>query len=191
VLQEKEFEPLGSVAPVKSDVRIISATKDDLSELVKKNEFRNDLYFRLNVMKIELPPLNERRDDIPLLINKFIDKFNHRMGKNVLDVSISVLNILMKHEYSGNVRELENIIEHAMVMCPNEEILPEHLPNELIIHSTYSESYNSPIEPLQSTECNTILEALRKHGWNKNKVADELKIHRTTLWRKMKKHGII
>ena len=191
VLQEKEFEPLGSVAPIKSDVRIISATKDNLAELIKDNKFRDDLFFRLNVMKIELPPLRERRDDIPLLINRFIDKFNHRMGKNVLDVSPEVLNILMKYKYSGNIRELENIIEHAMVMCTNEQLLIEHLPDEVTEYASMAHSPGNPSEPLQKTECQTILESLKKYDWNKNKVADELKIHRSTLWRKMRKHGII
>lgn len=191
VLQEKEFEPLGSVAPVKSNVRIISATKDNLQNLIKDGKFRNDLYFRLNVMKIELPPLIERRDDIPLLINKFIDKFNHRMGKNIQSISNDVLNILMRHNYTGNVRELENIIEHAMVMCANEEIQIEHLPNELISQPVDAKNHHIPQEPLQQTECQTILETLRKYDWNKNRVAEELKIHRSTLWRKMKKHGLV
>lgn len=191
VLQEKEFEPLGSIAPVKSNVRIISATKDNLQNLIKDGKFRNDLYFRLNVMKIELPPLIERRDDIPLLINKFIDKFNHRMGKNIQSVSNDVLNILMRHNYTGNVRELENIIEHAMVMCANEEIQIEHLPNELLSQPVAAKSNPIPQEPLQQTECQTILETLRKYDWNKNRVAEELKIHRSTLWRKMKKHGLV
>jgi PAS domain S-box-containing protein len=191
VLQEKEFEPLGSIAPVKSNVRIISATKDDLQELIKIKKFRNDLYFRLNVMKINLPPLIERRDDIPLLINKFIDKFNHKMGKSIFSISNDVLNILMKHSYTGNVRELENIIEHAMVMCANEEIQIDHLPIELISSSIHLKDNFLPQGPLKQTECQTILESLRKHDWNKNKVAEELKIHRSTLWRKMRKHGLI
>ena len=191
VLQEKEFEPLGAIAPVKSDVRIISATKDNLLDLIENNKFRNDLYFRLNIMKIELPPLSERRDDVPLLANKFIEKFNHRMGKNVDTLSNEVLNKLMKHNFSGNVRELENIIEHAMVMCSKNEILVEHLPAELI----EIKSNNSPAvinnNPLLNNEQSVILECLEKHDWNKNKVAEELNIHRSTLWRKMKKHGLV
>lgn len=191
VLQEKEYEPLGSVAPVKSDVRIISATKDNLVDLIKENKFRNDLFFRLNVMKIELPPLTERRDDIPLLINKFIDKFNHRMGKSVLSISNNALNLLMKYKYTGNVRELENIIEHAMVMCNTEEILIEHLPVEFLEDEINLPNKILPEEPLQKTECQAILESLTKHDWNKSKVAEELKVHRSTLWRKMKRHGMV
>ena len=191
VLQEKEFEPLGSIAPIKSDIRLISATKDNLTDLIEKGKFRNDLYFRLNVMKIELPPLTERRDDIPLLISRFIEKFNHRMGKSILSVSNEVLNILMKYNYIGNVRELENIIEHSMVMCQNEEIQIEHLPIDLKLNSSESSLKKSPHEPLQTTECQTILESLKKNDWNKSEVAEELRIHRSTLWRKMKKHGLV
>ena len=117
-------------------------------------------------MKIELPPLIERRDDIPLLINTFIDKFNHRMGKNIQCVSNDVLNTLMRHDYTGNVRELENIIEHAMVMCANEEIQLEHLPIEILTQPVSSKVNPVPQEPLQQTECQTILETLRKHDWN-------------------------
>lgn len=191
VLQEKEFEPLGSVAPIKSDVRVISATKDNLADLIQKNKFRDDLYFRLNIMKIELPPLTERRDDIPLLISRFIEKFNHRMGKSIISVSNEVLNSLMKYNYIGNVRELENLIEHSMVMCQNEEIQLEHLPLEFKCNNLDNTQNRAPNEPLQTTECHTILESLRKHDWNKSEVAEELKIHRSTLWRKMKKHGLV
>jgi len=191
VLQEKEFEPLGSIAPVKSDVRVISATKDCLSELILENKFRDDLFFRINIMRIELPPLVDRRDDVPLLINRFIEKFNHRMGKCTTGVSANVLNILMKYNYPGNIRELENIIEHSMVMCQNEEIQLEHLPQELLSSPKEIPNIHSEKEPLQKTECDTILDALNKHNWDKTKVAKELKLHRSTLWRKMKKHGIV
>lgn len=192
VLQEKEFEPLGAIAPIKADVRIISATKENLNDSIKENKFRDDLFFRLNVMKIELPSLVERRDDVPLLINQFVDKFNHRMGKYILSVSNEVLNLLMKYNYPGNVRELENIIEHAMVMCQNEEIQVEHLPLEFLLSEVSAAPKNNASEkPLEKTECQTILEALQKHDWNKNKVADELRIHRSTLWRKMQRHGLI
>ena len=159
--------------------------------MINENKFRDDLYFRLNIMKIELPGLIERRDDIPLLINRFIDKFNHRMGKYIQKVSNEVLSILMKYNYPGNVRELENIIEHAMVMCQNEEIQINHLPQELISFDHETAKNKTSEKPLKKTECHTILEALNKHEWNKNKVAEELRIHRSTLWRKMQKHGLV
>ena len=127
VLQEKEFEPLGATEPVKADVRVIAATKEDLAKLIKKEKFRDDLYYRLNVVKIELPPLIKRRDDIPLLINHFIEKFNKKMGKAIEDVSKDVLNILMEYDYPGNIRELENIIEHACVMCQGSKMRNKHI----------------------------------------------------------------
>jgi len=134
--------------------------------------------------------LQERRDDIPLLINKFIDKFNHRMGKNVLSISNSVLSLLMKYKYTGNVRELENIIEHSMVMCNSEEILIDHLPVEFLEDEIVLPTSSLSEDPLQKTEGQAILESLNKYDWNKNKVAKDLNIHRSTLWRKMKKHGL-
>lgn len=192
VLQEKEFEPLGATAPVKTDLRVIAATKNDLVKLIKKEKFRDDLYYRLNVVKIELPPLIKRRDDIPLLVNHFIEKFNKRMGKSIEDVSKDVLNILMEYDYPGNVRELENIIEHACVMCQAARIRTIHLPPELVPQkdSLKIEEQESRL-PLRSFEKHLISETLEKHNGNKVLAAKELGLHRSTLWRKMKKYGLI
>ncbi len=192
VLQEKEFEPLGATEPVKADVRVIAATKDDLTKLIKKEKFRDDLYYRLNVVKIELPPLIKRRDDIPLLINHFIEKFNKRMGKTIEDVSKNVLNILMEYDYPGNVRELENIIEHACVMCQTTRIRTVHLPPELV-HNKESlvAEENEKHPPLQSFEKQLIQDTLEKHNGNKILAAGELGLHRSTLWRKMKKYDLV
>jgi len=186
VLQEKEYEPLGSTSSVKSDVRLISACKEDLFPLIKKNKFRDDLYFRLNVVKIELPSLIERRDDIPLLIDHFIEKFNHKMGKYINQVSRNVLEILMNYNFPGNIRELENIIEHAFVMCANEIIQIEHLPPELQVRKSRSTQKHKSNHLLQDSERKTILDALTKNNWNKVETAKELNLHRSTLWRKMK-----
>ena len=192
VLQEKEFEPLGTTTPVKADVRIIAATKENLFNLIKKEKFRDDLYYRLNVVKIELPPLVKRRDDIPILISHFIDKFNRKMGKVIENVSKDVMNILMEYDYLGNVRELENIIEHASVMCQGTRIKTFHLPPELtpkkqkmIIDE--KESY----PPIQTFEKQLIQETLAKHNGNKILAAKDLGLHRSTLWRKMRKYGLI
>lgn len=192
VLQEKEFEPLGATAPIKANVRVIAATKENLVKLIKKETFRDDLYYRLNVVKIELPPLVKRRDDIPILINHFIDKFNKRMNKSIQDISKDVMNILMQYDFPGNVRELENIIEHACVMCQGTRIRTTHLPPEfnqrsdkLIVH----EEVNS--HPLQSFERQLLQETLEKHNGNKILTAEELGLHRSTLWRKMKKYDLI
>ena len=191
VLQEKEYEPLGSTSPVKSDVRVISACKEDLLPLVNNDKFRDDLYFRLNVVKIELPSLIERRDDIPLLIDHFIEKFNHKMGKYITQISQDVLEILMYYNFPGNIRELENVIEHAFVMCANEIIQLEHLPPELQARKSHSSQKHKSNHLLQDSERKTILDALTKNNWNKVETAKELNLHRSTLWRKMKQLELI
>jgi PAS domain S-box-containing protein len=192
VLQEKEFEPLGATAPVKADVRVIAATKEDLAGLIKRDKFRDDLYYRLNVVKIELPPLIKRRDDIPILINHFIDKFNKKMGKTIEDVSRDVMNILMEYDYPGNVRELENIIEHACVMCQGNRIRSIHLPPELHPRTEkviMEEKVGA--RSLETFEKQLIKNTLEKHKGNKVLTARELGLHRSTLWRKMKKYNLI
>ncbi len=191
VLQEKEFEPLGATAPVKADVRVIAATKENLVKLIKKGTFRDDLYYRLNVVKIELPLLVKKRDDIPILINHFIDKFNKRMGKSIQDISKDVMNILMQYDYPGNVRELENIIEHACVMCQGTRIRKAHLPPELNPKSEIVIADEEATRPaIQSFERQLILETLEKNNGNKVLSAKELGLHRSTLWRKMNKYGL-
>ncbi len=190
VLQEKEYEPLGATKTEKSNVRVISASKVDLYNLVEEEKFRDDLFFRLNIVKIELPSLAERSDDIPLLVNHFIEKFNHKKGKYISKASNEVIELLMNYSFPGNVRELENIIEHAFVMCTNEEIKLKHLPPELLgFHRKVNSHINVPL-PLQITERQTILEALNKYNWNKLETAKELKLNRSTLWRKIKKYGL-
>jgi PAS domain S-box-containing protein len=191
VLQEREFEPLGSTAPVKADVRVISATKDDLSVLVQKGTFRDDLYFRINVVKLVLPPLKERREDIPLLIDHFIEKYNRKMGRMIECLSDNTFRVLMHHDFPGNVRELENIIEHAFVMCQGEEIQLSHLPPELWQKKTEYQKFSDEITPLQDAERQKLLEALERHDYNKVETAKELGMHRATLYRKMKKYSLI
>jgi len=190
VLQEKEFEPLGATSTVKTDVRIISATKDNLLDLIAKNKFRDDLYFRLNIVKIELPSLNERKDDIPYLINHFVERFNYKTEKMITSVSKEVLEFLMNYSYPGNIRELENIIEHAFVMCQNEVIEIEDLPNDLV-NLGIIEPNETEIQPIEKSECELIHNTLKKYNWNKIEVAKELKLHRSTLWRKMRKYGLL
>ncbi len=191
VLQEKEFEPLGATSSIKTNVRVISATKYDLYKLVQDDKFRDDLFYRLNVVKIELPPLKERRDDIPLLIQHFIEKFNHYMHKSINRVSDDVLKLLLNYSFEGNIRQLENIIEHAFVMCQTEEISLEHLPPEIYLSDLKNETDTMLDIPLEESEYRTILKALNKHHWNTLDTANELKIHRSTLWRKMKKYGLL
>lgn len=192
VLQEKEFEPLGSTSPKKTDVRIIAATNKDLPRLVNEGKFRDDLFYRLNVVKIELPLLRERREDIPLLIDAFVQKFNAKMGKQVNGLSDEVLRLLLRYDYPGNVRELENIIEHAFVLCRGDRIDIDCLPKEL---TGIQEKISPPLSvqgerPIERAEAEIIEKTLRKYDGNRLKTASELGMDRTTLWRKMKKYGL-
>lgn len=190
VLQEKEYEPLGATKSKKTNVRVISATKNNLLQLVNEDKFRDDLYFRLDILKINLPPLSERRDDIPLLVNHFIEKFNHKTGKSITGTSSRVMETLMHHNFQGNVRELENILEHAFVMCSDDQIKSKHLPAELNKISRKATKSEDTSKPIQDSECRILIETLEKHDWNKIKTAEELRLHRSTLWRKMQKYGI-
>lgn len=190
VLQEKEYEPLGATSSVKTNVRIISATKEDLSELVAKEQFRVDLFYRLNVVKLDLPSLKERRDDIPLLVNHFIERFNKRMGRDISSISDEGLTAIMGHDFDGNIRELENIIEHAFVMCHDKIIEKQHLPPELLQPKSVPKPKVVETNPLQNAERKQILAALEEHDWNKVETAKALGLHRTSLWRKMKKYGL-
>jgi PAS domain S-box-containing protein len=186
VLEGKEFEPLGGTATLKADVRVVTATNKDLSKLVKQNQFRDDLFYRLNVVKIELPSLTKRRTDIPLLIEHFIAKFNKKIGKEIKGVSEEVMNILMNYAYPGNIRELENIIEHAFILCRGIHILKGHLPRYLHELETLVPERKS----IQKLEEEHIIHTLHTCGGNLTKAAEELGIHRTTLWRKLKRRGV-
>ena len=193
VLQEKEFEPLGSTSPRKTDVRIVAATNKDLSRLVNEGKFRDDLFYRLNVVKIELPLLRERREDIPLLIDAFVQKFNAKMGKQVGGVSDQVLRLLLRYDYPGNVRELENIIEHAFVLCKGERIDLDCLPKEITVDQEKISSPTMPLPgetPIDRAEAEVIERTLKKYHGNRVKTAKELGLDRTTLWRKIKKHAL-
>jgi PAS domain S-box-containing protein len=192
VLQEKEFEPLGSTSPRKTDVRIIAATNKDLSKLVNESKFRDDLFYRLNVVKIELPLLRERREDIPLLIDAFVQKFNAKMGKQLTGVSDEVMRTLMRYDYPGNVRELENIIEHAFVLCKGDRIDLGCLPKEFAEDQGEITAFAPSKEetPFQKAESEIIERTLKKYDGNRIKTAQELGLDRTTLWRKMKKYAL-
>jgi len=192
VLQEKEYEPLGSISPKKTDVRIIAATNKDLSKLVNEGKFRDDLYYRLNVVKIDLPPLSQRREDIPLLIDTFVRKFNAKMGKKISGVSDRALRLLLRYDYPGNVRELENIIEHAFVLCGKDRIELECLPKEIAGSQmeTTSPLPTKEESPFDQAEAEVIEKVLKKYEGDRIKTAKELKIGRTTLWRKIRKYGL-
>lgn len=191
VLQEREYEPLGGTHTLRADVRIIAATNKNLSEQVNLGRIRQDLYYRLNVIKIILPPLSRRREDIPLLIEHFIRKFNTRLGKEIWGMSPAALEILMKYDFPGNIRELENIVEHAFVLCSSGEIQVQHLPREPLERSVCPVKSDGALSyPVHCLEAEVIRETLRRNSGNREKTAQELGIHKTTLWRKMKKYGL-
>ena len=197
VLQERTYEPLGSVAPVSADVRVVAATHRDLDELVREGKFRDDLYYRINVVRLRLPPLRERREDIPLLIERFVAKFNHVQGKDIVGVSEGTLSVLMAHDYPGNVRELENIIEHAFVLCRGSLIEPQHLPPALqekvsgLPRSARAGSRKGKSGlTLRELESIHIADALRRHNGNRTAAARELGINASTLFRKLKSLGL-
>jgi len=194
VLEDREFYPLGSRKTTKVDIRIIAATNQGLDQLVKAKQFREDLFYRLNVMRLELPPLKDRQGDIPLLIAHILKRLCAIRDTQVDKISENAMEILLNHDYPGNVRELENIIEHALIICQGKTIERRHLPLALqrdIVHpeSAQEEAVNLENE-IQSSEKNMILSALKKYNWSRSKTAQALNINRTTLWRKMKKYTI-
>lgn len=191
VLQESEFEKVGGTKTIKVDVRLIAATNKNLKTLVEEGKFREDLYYRLKVMPIMMPPLRDRTDDIPLLVSHFISKFNKEMKKNISNVSPSAMEMLMEYNYPGNIRELEHIIEHGFVRCFGNTILPEHLPKDM--QKTGQDIVGRAIKterPFDALEKETIIRLLEESDWKLKECADKLKISRTTLWRKMKQLGI-
>ncbi len=191
LLQEREYHPLGGVRTLKADVRVVAATNRDLSSLVSLGKFRDDLYFRLAVVRLSIPPLADRRQDIPLLVDHFIGRFNARRGTRVKGVTPEVMEILMRHPLPGNVRELENIIEYCFVLCHNGLIDVRHLPDELQPDESSTPPAPKPsTTPLEQSEAAAIRLALSRNQGNRDKTAAELGISRTTLWRKMRKHRI-
>ncbi len=190
VLQERVYEPLGSVDPVSADVRVIAASNRDLGELVKEGVFREDLYYRVNVVRVPLPPLRDRREDIPLLVEHFVSKFNRLQQKNVAGVSEEVMAILLEYDYPGNIRELENIVEHAFVLCRGGLVEPRHLPAILRDRAQQEPSSSESELTLRSLEKMHLIKAIRRHGGNRKAAARGLGIHPSTLFRKIKSLGI-
>ncbi|MBN2107889.1 MAG: sigma 54-interacting transcriptional regulator [Deltaproteobacteria bacterium] len=192
VLQEGEYEPLGATKPVTSDARIIAATNRDLASLMAEGKFREDLYYRINVIKLFLPTLAQRREDIPLLVEHFIDRFNARTGRRITGVSPEVLRLFMHYGFPGNIRQLENIIEHAFVLCRGTIITPEHLPADILAINARPAAVPGSDEAFsfKKAEAQVILDTLKKYGNHRGNTARELGIDKATLWRKMKRLGI-
>jgi len=192
VLQDRTFEPLGSTKSLKTDVRIVAATNKNLQGLVEEGKFRQDLFYRINVVKLVLPPLRDRREDIPLLVEHFIRKFCRLSGKEIQGLSPEAFPLLMSYDFPGNVRELENIIEYATVVCKNGMIGIEHLPDYFKNPDEGRVKRSSEGKPssLSEVERSYIFETLKRNLWNRTATAVEMGIHPTTLWRKMKRLNI-
>jgi PAS domain S-box-containing protein len=192
VLQEKVYEPLGSTKSEKADVRIVTATNKNLEELVQQGLFREDLYYRINIVTLFLPPLRERKEDIPLLLEHFLRRLNSMRGKEIQGISPKAMNILMSYDFPGNIRELENIVEYATVVCKNRLIrrvhLPETLQQKIGQRKILASEKITESEPsLEAAEKDIIYRTLRKNNWSRKLTAAQMGIHPTTLWRKMKR----
>jgi two-component system, NtrC family, response regulator HydG len=188
VLQEGEFERVGDSQPVKVDVRVIAATNKDLRTQIKRGDFREDLYYRLKVVEMTLPPLRERRADIPLLVKHFMRKFNEKLGKHIEAVSEDVQAIFMHHPWPGNVRQLAHTLEHAFILCTQSIVTVDHLPPDF--REVADSGEISSLRQDRGRESEAILQALHKTDWNKARAARLLGISRQALYQKIKKNGI-
>jgi len=187
VLEDREFERVGSSTPTKVDVRLIAATNRNLLEKVNLGELREDLYYRLKVVEIRLPPLRDRREDIPFLVEHFRGRFNTKFKKSIEAISADVLKAFLKYAWPGNVRELEHTLEHAFVLCSQNIITFDHLPPDFMSSSRIE---HRSVEETQESDSQAILEALDKTAWNKARAARLLGIDRVTLYRKMKRYNL-
>jgi DNA-binding NtrC family response regulator len=185
VLQEREIRRLGGEMSLKIDVRIVAATNRDLKKAIEEKRFREDLYYRLNVISIHVPPLRERREDIPLLASAFVHKYCLEMNREELNISPAALEVLMRYPWPGNVRELENVIERSIVIGRGNEILPGDLP------FTKAEAtglqYPKSLKLLEKAHIERIL---KETDWNVSRAAKELEIDRQTLYNKLQRYGI-
>jgi len=185
-LEEKEFRRVGGTKPIRIDVRFISATNRNLEEAVESGQFREDLYYRLNVVPIYVPPLRERKEDIPLLVEHFLKKIANKTNRKLKKVHPPTMELLLSYHWPGNIRELENTIERAVVLAQREEIIPEDLPFLL------REQAQAPVSrSLKDLEKNYILSRLEDNNWNISKTAKELDIDRATLYNKIKRYNLI
>jgi transcriptional regulator with PAS, ATPase and Fis domain len=186
VLNNGEYRPLGSARTFHTDARIIAATNADMVKSIAQGSFRKDLYYRINVVNVTIPPLCERPEDIPLLVHHFMGIFRNKSRKAIERISPEALSVLRRHPFPGNVRELENAIEHAFVMCHGDEILVDHLPPHIMAHIVPGQAVISQ----EKSEREIILETLKRYQGNRSRTATELGMHRSTLWRKLKTLGI-
>ena len=186
VLSNGEFQPLGSTKTMRTDARILTSTNTDIQTAIKERRFREDLYFRINVVNIQIPPLSERPEDIPLLVEHFMKLFKEKFHKPIERISPAAIATLRKYPFPGNARELENAIEHAFVMCHGDEIKVKHLPLNIINKVANTKEFVQN----KKSERNVIEESLMRNKGNKTRTAEELGIHRVTLYRKLKRYGM-
>ncbi len=194
VLEEGEYTPLGSTRTLKTSARVIAATNRNLQQMTERQEFRRDLFYRINVISVALPPLRERSEDILLLAEHFIQKMNRRKNKMIGGLSPAATEMLLAHDYPGNIRELENIIEHAFVLCRNGEISPDHLPASLVLRGRAGDTREQPVDlrsARAASEKELIIQALEQTGHNRTAAAARLGMHKSTLFRKIKRLDII
>ena len=187
VLNNGEYQPLGSTRTFHTDARILAATNADLQGRIEEGTFRSDLFFRINVVNLRIPPLKERPADIPLLADHFLKKFRRKTRKSIRRVAPEALAAMRRYSFPGNVRELENAVEHAFVMCHGDEIQLQHLPPSI----TREAERVSGVTREKKSEREVIEETLRRHDGNRTEAARELGIHRSTLWRKLKSYGLV
>jgi len=189
VLQDKTYEPLGATSSEHTDARVITASNKDLSVLCREGTFREDLYYRINVVRIDLPPLRNRKEDIPLLVDHFLKRFSAVQDKHIHACSPEVISLFMAYDWPGNIRELENVIERATILCNSEEIEIGHLPDEII--STRTVPFSGDIHSSRDlVDAQAIMGALERNNYNRLAAAEELGIHKATLFRKIKKLGL-
>ena len=195
ILQEGEFEKVGDARTIKVDVRIVAASNQNLEDLIAQGKFRKDLYYRLNIINIEVPPLKDRTSDIPVLAKDLIEKHSKHLGKKVQELSPQTLARLMNYHWPGNVRELENVIERAVILSKDTVISPEDLPDFFNIEARAAHNGNGNgttlKDALKDPERDLILKALESNGWNRNAAAQSLGINRTTLYKKMVKFNLL
>ncbi len=203
VVEEKQFEKVGGSNTIKVDVRIIAATSIDLEKDLLDKQFRSDLFFRLNIIPCKIPPLRERMEDIPLLMEHFVDKLNYKMEKEVKEIDPEIFDIFLRYPWPGNVREMESVMEYAFIQCKGNYLEIRCLPPRFrLLHDKVNDiTLSTPIssetfrfsdaDPNTSmpTEQRMLLAALENCHWNRSKTAKQLNISRTTLWRLIKKYN--
>ena len=192
VLEEQRFEPVGSNQTVSADVRVIAATNKNLEQEIARGAFRQDLFYRLNVIPFYVPPLRDRKEDIAILARHFLNEFSSAYGKRTRELSDTAMDILLRYPWPGNVRELRNLVERLVIVCPHARIEPHHLPPELFRGAAESpqQPYSTLHEARSAYEREFILRKLQEHRWNMTQTASALGLERSHLYRKMKSLGI-